>query len=298
MPTTTLGASVDADLDLLLIAVFCTADDLLPRRTANAKRILTDAEVVTLAVAQSLLGLHSDERFWASVPRRLGHLFPQLIERPGFVKRRERLSGTIEALIEEFARHSPGFDDDVLVIDSTPVECGRSIETMRRSALADAADYGYCASHSRYFWGFRLHGLFALDGTPRALALTSAKTPEREVALAMLARATRNGPLTVVGDKGYAGRDFEAQAAELDVLIVRPRRKDEPGKGPHLAPIRQCVESIFWTAKNMLGLEDHGARELHTLRTRIATKFLALTAAIALNHRLGRPPRNLTAYYA
>jgi hypothetical protein len=128
--------------------------------------------------------------------------------------------------------------------------------------------------------------------------LTSPKTGEREVCLGMLARVHRLGALTVVGDKGYAGRDFQAQAAQLGVLIVRPRRKDEPGKGPHLAPIRQCVESIFQTMKHMLGLEDHGARELHTLRARLAAKFLALTAAIALNHRLGRPPRNLTAYYA
>src|SRR5215218_6578195 len=289
---------MDADLDLLLIAVYCTADDLLLCRPENARRILTDAEVVTLCVAQQLLGISSDEKFWATVPKRLGHLFPRLIERPGFVKRRQRLSDTIEALIVEFARHSPGFEVDLLVIDSTPVECGRSVETTRRSALALAADYGYCASHSRYFWGFRLHGLFATDGTPRALALTSAKTPEREVALDMLARVQRTGPLTVIGDKGYAGRQFQADAAALDVLIVRPRRKDEPGKGPHLAPIRQCVESIFWTAKDMLGLEDHGARELHTLRARLASKFLALTAAIALNHRLGRPARNLTAYYA
>lgn len=289
---------MDADLDLLLIAVFCTADDLLPKRPENARRILTDAEVVTLAVAQQLLRISSDEQFWAMAPRRLGHLFPQLPQRPGFVKRRQRLSDTIEALIAEFARHSPGSEDDLLVVDSTPIECGRSIETMRRSALADAADYGYCASHSRFFLGFRLHGLFALDGTPRALALTSPKTGEREVCLGMLTRVARSGPLTVVGDKGYAGREFEAQAAELGALVVRPRRKDERGRGPHLAPIRQCVESIFWTGKDMLGLEDHRARQLHTLRARLAAKFLALTAAIALNHRLGRPPRNLTAYYA
>ena len=289
---------MDADLDLLLIAVFCTADDLLPKRAVNARRILTDAEVVTLAVAQQVLRISSDEQFWALAPRRLGHLFPRLIHRPGFVKRRLRLADTIEALIVEFARHSLGGEDDLLVVDSTPVECGRSVETMRRSALADAADYGYCASHSRYFWGFRLHGLFATDGTPRALALTSPKIGEREVCLDMLARLDRRGPITVIGDKGYAGREFEAHAAELGARIVRPRRKDEPGRGPHLAPLRQCVESIFWTAKDMLGLERHGARKLHTLRARLAAKFLALTAAIALNHRLGRPPRNLTAYYA
>ena len=81
--------------------------------------------------------------------------------RDAFHKRRLRLSGQIEALIAEFARHSPGFFDDLLLVDSTPVECARSRETVKRGgasslaeALADAADYGYCASHSRFFWGF------------------------------------------------------------------------------------------------------------------------------------------------
>ncbi len=58
-------------------------------------------------------------------------------------------------------------------------------------ALANAADYGYCASHSRFFWGFRLHALFALDGTPRALALTSPKIDEKLVCLQMVARCER-----------------------------------------------------------------------------------------------------------
>jgi hypothetical protein len=63
---------------------------------------------------------------------------------------------TIEWLIGVFAAQSPGYHDDLLLIDSTPLECARSVETVRRSALGDAADYGYCASHSRFFWGFRL----------------------------------------------------------------------------------------------------------------------------------------------
>ena len=287
-----------ADLDLLLIAVFCAADDLLPKRPGNARRRLTDAEVVTLCVAQAIMGIPSDERFVAVAVKRLGHLFPQLTKRSGFHKRRDRLSDTIEALIAEFASHSPGWDDDLLLVDSTPVECARSVETTRRSALADAADYGYCKSHSRFFWGFRLHALFAPDGTPRALTLTSPKVGERAVCLAMLERVNRSGPLTVIGDKGYAGRAFETDAAELDAAIARPRRKDEPGTGPHLAPIRQRIESIFQTCKDLLTLERHGARTLHGLRARIAARFLALAAAIALNHRLGRPPRALAAYCA
>ncbi len=287
-----------ADLDLLLIAVFCAADDLLPKRAGNGKRILTDAEVVTLAVAQAIMGIPSDERFVAVARKRLCHLFPVLPQRSGYYKRRERLSETIEALIEVFARSSPGFYDDLLLVDSTPVECARSIETTKRSQLADAADYGYCSSHSRYFWGFRLHGLFAPDGTPRALQLTSPKTPERDVCLKLLARLDRDRPVTVIGDKGYAGREFEQTARQLQATIIRPKRRDEPGTGPHLAPIRQRIESIFHTCKDLLTLERHGARTLHGLRTRICSRFLALAAAISLNHQLGRPPRTLIAYIA
>jgi hypothetical protein len=287
-----------ADLDLLLIAVFCAADDLLPVRPRNARRSLTDAEVVTLCVAQALMGIPSDERFLRVARKRLAHLFPVLPKRPGFHKRRARLAETLEGMIGLFASENPGFHDDLVLVDSTPVECARSIETTRRSQLADAADYGYCTSHSRYFWGFRLHALFGLDGTPRALQLTSPKASERDVCLEMLERVQRDGHLTVVGDKGYAGREFEHAAAELDATVCRPRRKDEPGAGPHLAPIRQRIESIFQTCKDVLTLERHGARTLHGLRTRISSRFLALAAAINLNHRLGRPPRALIDYIA
>lgn len=167
---------MDADLDLLLTTVFCTADDFLPEPSKNARRRVTDAEVVTLCVAQAIMGIPSDRRFLKVANKRLRHLFPQLPAQPGYFKRRRCLTETLEWLMGIFASQSPGFDDDLLLIDSTPVECARSRETVKRSALADAADYGYCASHSRYFWGFRLHGLFAPDGTPIALRSPAPKT--------------------------------------------------------------------------------------------------------------------------
>jgi len=287
-----------ADLDTLCTTVYCTADDLLPERRGNARRRVTDAEVATLCVAQAIMGIPSDRRFLAVARKRLGDLFPELPKQPGFHKRRARLSETIEWLIAVFAAESPGSHDDLLLIDSTPVECARSVETARRSALGDAADYGYCASHSRFFWGFRLHGLFAPDGTPRAFTLASPKRDEREVGLELLERADRVGGETVIGDKGYAGKDFAEAVGELEATIVRPARKDEPASGLHLAPIRQRVESIFWTCKDILTLERHGARTLHNLRVRIAQRFLALAAGIALNHKLGRPSRALVDYVA
>jgi len=289
---------MDADLDLLLTTVFVTADDLLPERQNNAARRVTDAEVVTLCVAQAIMGIPSDRRFLAVAAKRLGHLFPRLPQQPGYFKRRRRLAETLEWLMGIFASQSPGVEDDLLLIDSTPVECARSRETVKRSALADAADYGWCASHSRYFWGFRLHAIFAPDGTPRALELTSPKLDERDVGLVLLERCRRRGGETLLGDKGYAGRDFAAAVSARGATIVRPRRKDESGGGPHLAPIRQRIESIFWTCKDLLTLERHGARTLAGLRERILARFCCLAAAITLNHQLGRPSRALVNYCA
>src|SRR3954452_470790 len=76
-------ATMLADLDLLLTAVFVTADDLLPWRRTNARRSVTDAEVVTLAVAQAMMDIPSDREFLAVAARRLGHLIPKLPKQPG-----------------------------------------------------------------------------------------------------------------------------------------------------------------------------------------------------------------------
>ena len=288
---------MDADLDLLCISVYCTADDLLLEGRVNARRRLSDAQIVTLCVAQVLMGIPSDRRFVRAARRQLGHLFPVLPSQDALHKRRARLAETIEWLIGVFAAQSPGASDDLLLLDSTPVECGRSLETVRRSQLADVCGYGYSRSHSRWFWGMRLHLACAPDGTPRAAALVAADRPEREVALTLLPRALAGGE-TIVCDKGYTGREFAAAVGEIGATIARPPRRNEPKQGPHLAPIRQRIESAFWTCKDLLTLERHGARTPRNLLARIATRLLALAACISLNHRLGRPSRALADYTA
>ena len=289
---------MDADLDTLCTVIYCTADDLLPEARANARRRVTDAELVTLCVAQAIMGIPSDRRFLAVARRQLGHLFPNLPSQSAYWRRRRRLADVLEWLMVHFVADSPGCRDELLLVDSTPLPCAQSRETVKRSALAEAAGYGYCAAHSRHYWGLRLHLLAAPDGTPRAFTLADPARGEREVALELLARTQREAACVLVCDKGYAGREFAAGAAEQGVLVVRPRRADEPGEGPHLAPIRQRIESIFWSLKDTLTLERHGARTLAGLRERVLQRFLCLAACISLNHRLGRPSRSLVSYCA
>jgi len=137
----------------------------------------------------------------------------------------------------------------------------------------------------------RLHAAFGPDGTPRALRLVGADRPEREVALQMLPAALRGGEC-VIGDKNYAGRDFAVSVGQLGATVLRPARRDEPlTRGPRLAPLRQRIESIFWTCKDLLDLEHHGARTLRNLRARVLQRLLTLTACVYVNHHLGRPTR-------
>src|SRR6266496_4287006 len=156
---------------------------------------------------------------------------------------------------------SPGWCDQLRLLDSTPVPCAASRETVRRSEFAGIAAYGYCRSHSRYFWGFRLYLLCASDGTPIAFELAPANAPEREVAREMLERVPLAG-LTVIADKGFSGAEFEGWMADRGAEFLRPDRKDEPLQFGSLGRVRQWIESVFWTCKGQLGLE--APRRPHT----------------------------------
>jgi len=285
-----------ADLDALVTALYVRVDDLLPKRhgVGRPPRI-TDAELIVVAVAQMFLGLPNDRQFLALARYRLGHLFPYLPKQPGYNKRLRALAPTIARVITHLAVTSPSFCDTLRLLDSTPVPCGQSRETARRSELAGYATYGYCTSHSRYFWGFRLYLLCAADGMPIRFELAPANAPERQVAAEMLDGLDLHG-YTVLADKGFAGEDFEQHIASLGARFLRPDRKDEPRRNGSLGPIRQWIESTIWTTKGQLALERHGGRTLPGLCVRIALRLLALAAGLVHNQTINNPGRHFAAY--
>ncbi|MFT3859840.1 IS982 family transposase [Micropruina sp.] len=299
---------MDTDLDTLAIALYVTADDLLkahPEQVPQRPEVgfverISDAELIVLAV---MLGYTSEARWLRYAHRHLTGMFPYLPRQSGYNKRLRKLNGTMAWLAAELARHVPVASDDVWVVDSTPVECGRSRETAKRSDLAGWAEYGYCASHSRYFWGLRLHLVCTLHGLP--LALTGAKANERDVVkhlldstAALQDRPTRRRQI-IIADKGYSGREFETGLTEVGIDLLRPARKGEkPRPGQRFfKPLRQIIESVNDTLKGQLDLEAHGGRTPAGVAARVAQRILALTTAIWHNHQANSlARRNLVAY--
>jgi hypothetical protein len=206
----------------------------------------------------------------------------------------------IAAATTALARDTPSWHEVLRLVDSTPLPCGTSRETVKRSDLAGHAGYGYCASHSRFFWGFRLYLISTPEGMPVIWGLANPKIGEREVTQALLAHdhhLIRGGQI-ILGDKGFAGRDFERFITEdLGAHLIRPDRKDEKPRFGKLGGIRQWIESVFDTLKGQLTLEQHAGRTLAGVYARVAARLFALAAAIWHNWQTNTPrKRSLIAF--
>ena len=302
---------MDNDIETLATALYVKIDDMLrdwpdlgpERPPGGIVPALSHAELLTMAVMSALLGFTSERRWLRYVTENLAGMFPRRIGQPGYNKRIRKSFFLFIRVIRMLAMDTSLWSDDVWVVDSTPVECGRSRETARRSDAAGWAEYGYCASHSRYFWGLRLHLVCTLTGLPVLFALAGAKADERETLLAMLeaGKDVVNDHLgqTVIGDKNYFGRHFEADLTERELALLRPARKGEARRaGQNLfKPLRQVIESVNWTFKGQLDLERHGGRTPEGIIARVLARILALTAAVWHNDKTSQPvKRSLTAY--
>ena len=298
-----------ADLDTLLTALYVELDDrIIPARGfarcgPGGRPAVTDAELACIAVAQVLLRCDGERHWLRIAPRLIGHLFPRLLSQGEYNLRLRHLAPLMEAALRWLAAATPAAAELLRLMDATPVACGASAVTARRSGLYGYAGYGYCPSHSRWYWGSKLLLICTCDGTVTGFSLANPKLAgERDQARQTLARQPANRPApgsAVVTDKGLSGQDTEDFFAgqDLRLTLIRPARKDEKQPRPFPNWLRQRVEAVIWTLKNQLGLERHGGRVPTGLWTRIIQRLLALNAVIWFNWLNDAPvKRSLTAY--
>jgi hypothetical protein len=174
---------VIADLDTLLIALYVELTDrIIPglgftRSGPGQRPEVTDAELVCLAVAQVLLR-YDDERHWLRAAAcRVGHLFPRLLRQSEYNQRVKAAGPLMEAALRWLASHTPATAELLRLLDATPVSCGQSVVTARRSGLYGWAGYGYCPSHSRWYWGSKLMLICTCEGTVTGFCLANPNCP-------------------------------------------------------------------------------------------------------------------------
>jgi hypothetical protein len=295
---------VTTDLSALLTALYVKIDDEIGgARCLGRPPLLSDSELVCLAVAQVLLGYHSEAQWLRYANKHLTGMFPYLPQRPGYHKRLKAALPLLKRMIRELAMDSDFWTDTVWIADSTPVPCGMSRPTVQRSNMAGWAGYGYCASHSRFFWGLRLYLVCTPTGMPIMRALASPKIGEREVLAAMLEvdadLVARREGILLITDKGFASKPFEKDLFTQGIELLRPslKREKKHYAEPVLKKIRQLIESVNDTLKGQLDLERHGGRTFEGVAVRVTQRVLAMAAGIWHNNLTGAAvTRSLIAY--
>lgn len=283
-----------ADLEALVVAGYVFADEFsVPARPGRPAKV-SDAELVALAVCQAAMGICSDRQFLGLVERVLPGWFPHLPEQSQYNRRLRALVGLIAQVQQRLARWLDS--GGVRLSDGTLIGVANYPGCAERSEFAGFARYGYAKSQHRFVWGVRLVLLTDPRGLPLGYTLVPAGEKEYEPLADLL---TGTPAKTVIADKGFWGRSYQARLAADNVQLLTPAKQRTAANEAverRLASTRLAIESVFANLKGQMRLEQHLAKTPAGLATRIAQRLLALTIGILLNTLNGRPARALAAY--
>jgi transposase len=227
-----------------------------------------------------LLGLRSDAAVWRYFKDHWSLWFPGLGSPANFAKQCANLHRVKQALLA--ASFTPC--DDVYLIDGFPVPVCHVARAPRSRAYRGEAAYGYCASKNEYYYGFKGHLTVDRAGRIVHFTLTAANIDERQVLPNLFGRIAG----WLLGDKGYLGEDWRAQAAAHGLQLVTPLRSnmDDP-RDPKLIAwfmnIRRRIETAIGQLVEDFSFCDARTHDLRHLTGRLARKLLAYNLSLAMN---------------
>jgi hypothetical protein len=268
--------------------LFCLVDDayrlLNPKGDGyGALKLLSDSEVITLALFQQLRGVESERSFLREVTRFFSHLFPGIVGlHPSSLHRRTRKLGRfLEPLRRAILPELVG-EPETLIVDSTLLEVLHPRQ-VSQSAGFDGAAWVRWGTFSVY--GVKLHMLCATNRVPISYELTAANVAEVYLTKELLDEAKLGEEVArkLLADMVYRSEDLGEELAGLGIVLMTG---EASGRRPG---IRQQIEICFSSLKRTFGLGATLATTLVGLATRIAAKITAYTYAFLINRMMGRP---------
>lgn len=294
--------------DEMFLIVFCVIDELYNQLVPDSVRYrpghdrieFTDSEVITLSIMQEALSNDSELSFHRIVRKDHGHLFPKLLERSRYHRRRKALLG-VELHLLRHLMTMLGRLAAWLVLDSAPVETVAFVRSQSGKASIPEATYGYIPSKKRYFFGFRLHLLITNRGAVIDFVLSPADVGERAVAEHLL--SFRAGA-RVLADNGYSGPWLANLFGRRGGRLWFGQRASQPARSKAAARLRRfqrgkraLIETVFSMLADQFSVETTRSRSLLGLKTRVAAKLLSYNVSFLINQMLGRPALAMKSLY-
>jgi len=291
------------DLDSFLVSLYVLVDDWwqehhpssVPNKPGRPA-LLSDPEVVTLAILAQWPRFRSERDFWRFASAHLRPYFPKLCTQSQFNRRVRALEPELRALQQAFAGDLCEPSAVYQVLDTTLIPAMVRVRASRKGLFAGQATFGRSASKTEWVYGFKVALVVDPKGVVSAFFLAPASSDERPIGEALVA-SDRHG--AYLADKGFTGIEWERRWLEVYGALVAAtpyedsRRAWSKEDRRWAAGKRQIIEGVICQLKDIFGLERHRAKTLGGLLARLAAKVAAYTCGQRINDSLGRPLRHL-----
>jgi len=286
------------DKNTVLTIIFTLVDDIMkdPKINQHLKRPgpdpdLTDAEMITIALYQEMIGENREDHFFRLHANELKKYFPELNERSRYNRRKRDLHQMFLAVRVALGVLLEFLGMKAVVIDSAPIPVIGYKRDKKHSDFTTAS-YGYCSSKALKYFGYKIHTLVSLCGSIVDFCLTKAAPFDDQVVEEFL---DRNTPTItqVLGDKAYVSEDLKRLLREqMGIWLYSPKKSNAKTTTQHLtrrqSKSRLIVETINAQLQEQFKLSKHYAKSWWGFITRVSVKITAHTIGQVINLTLGR----------
>ena len=293
------------DLETFLISLFVLIDDWVsdvrprePKRRPGRPTLLSDGEVLTLAILCQWKRFRSERDFWRFADAHLRGYFPDLLSQSQLNRRIRASEAELRSLQRDLAQTLADPSAVYRVMDSTLVPAVVRVRACRMGLVAGQASFGRSVSKTEWVYGFKVALSVTPEGVVTSFGLAPANCDERPIGEFLV---SSDGHDAFLADKGFSSVEWERRwLEEYGALVAatpqESARRAWPEKARRWAAgKRQLIEGVIWQLKDQFSLERHRAKTLGGLLARLAAKVAAYTCGQVLNRRLGRPLRHLAA---
>jgi hypothetical protein len=293
------------DFDSFLVSLYVLVDDWwherhpsssVRKRKPSRPALLSDSEVVTLAILAQWPRFRSERDFWRFASAHLRPYFPNLCTQSQFNRRVRALEPELRALQRAFAEEIAEPSAVYRVLDTTLVPAVVRVRASRKGLFCGQASFGRSASKTEWVYGFKVALVVDSKGVVSAFGLAPAASDERPIGEALIAEDLHEAYLA---DKGFTGIEWERHWLERYGALVAATPKNNSRRAwskadrQWAAGKRQIIEGVICQLKDFFSLERHRAKTLGGLLARLAAKVAAYTCGQRINDYLGRPLRHL-----
>jgi hypothetical protein len=267
----------------------------VPRRRGRPA-VLSESEVLTLALVAQWPRWRSERDFWRFARVHLRSYFPALGSQSQLNRRVRAAEPALRTLQATLAAQLDGAEAVYHVLDTTLIPVLVRVRSCRHGLFAGQASFGWCVSKTEWVYGFKVALSVTPTGVITAFGLAPAACDERPIGDALIAADRHDAYLA---DKGYASVPWEhhwqaTYGAVVAATPIRTARRAWPAAVCRWAAgHRQVIEQVIAQLKDFFALESHRAKTLGGLLARLAAKVTAFTAAEWLNRQSARPLRHL-----